>query len=126
MRSLMGTLHDTGRATKSPRASSYGEDPRALPAIPDQLNALGLTTIPEDGLASLGSQLLPVTAIVQHPLSQLHCLHAATCEYKRVIYGFPVALLHAYVLQRCCCKCQDTHTVADTVPARFCNNVYSC
>ncbi|KAL0031473.1 hypothetical protein WJX77_002181 [Trebouxia sp. C0004] len=41
------------RATKSPRASSHGEDPRALPAIPDQLNALGLTTIPEDGLASL-------------------------------------------------------------------------
>ena len=73
MRSLMGTLHDTGRATKSPRASSYGEDPRALPAIPDQLNALGLTTISEDGLASLGSQLLPVTAIVQHPLSRLHC-----------------------------------------------------
>jgi len=50
----MGAVLDTGRATKSPRASSYGEDPRALPAIPDQLNALGLTTIPEDSLASLG------------------------------------------------------------------------
>ena len=69
----MGALHDTGRATKSPRASSYGEDPRALPAIPDQLNALGLTTIPEDGLASLGKQLPLVTAIVQHAASRLHC-----------------------------------------------------
>lgn len=58
MRPLMGAVLDTGRATKSPRGSSYGEDPRALPAIPDQLNALGLTTIPEDGLASLGKQLM--------------------------------------------------------------------
>ncbi len=61
MHSLVGTLHGTGRATKSPRTSSYGEDPRALPAIPDQLNALGLTTIPEDGLASLGKQLMLFT-----------------------------------------------------------------
>lgn len=43
-----------GRASNSPRSSSYGEDPRALPPIPDQLNALGLAPIPEDGLASLG------------------------------------------------------------------------
>ncbi len=73
----MGAVLDTGRATKSPRASSYGEDPRALPAIPDQLNALGLTTIPEDGLASLGKQLMLVTAIVQQAACQLHgCMSA--------------------------------------------------
>lgn len=47
-----------GRASNSPRSSSYGEDPRALPAIPDQLNALGLAPIPEDGLSSLGLLLL--------------------------------------------------------------------
>ena len=46
--------YGTGRATNSPRSTSYGEDPRALPAIPDQLNALGLAPIPEDGLSSLG------------------------------------------------------------------------
>ncbi len=68
----MCAFHDTGRATKSPRASSYGEDSRALPAIPDQLNALGLTTIPEDGLASLGKQLPLVSAVVQHAASHLH------------------------------------------------------
>lgn len=46
--------HGAGRASRSPRTSSYGEDPRALLPIPDQLNALGLTSIPEDGLSSLG------------------------------------------------------------------------
>ncbi|KAL3152291.1 hypothetical protein ABBQ32_001362 [Trebouxia sp. C0010 RCD-2024] len=48
-----GASRRTSRATRSPRTSSYGEDPRALPTIPDQLNALGLTSVPEDGLSSL-------------------------------------------------------------------------
>ena len=47
-------MFDVGRASDSPRSSSYGDDPRALPPIPDQLNALGLAPIPEDGLSSLG------------------------------------------------------------------------
>ena len=40
--------------SRASRASTFGEAAEGLPAIPDQLKALGLTTIPEDGLASMG------------------------------------------------------------------------
>ncbi|DBA90981.1 TPA: hypothetical protein ACH3X2_004190 [Trebouxia sp. C0005] len=62
---LLSPSRRTSRATKSPRGSSYGEDPRALPAIPDQLNALGLTTIPEDGLASLGCMAVAAAQAIE-------------------------------------------------------------
>lgn len=43
-----------GRTSRASRASNFGEAGETLPAIPDQLKALGLKSIPEDGLASLG------------------------------------------------------------------------
>ena len=67
-----------GRASNSPRSSSYGGDPRALPPIPDQLNALGLAPVPEDGLSSLGtlpSCCFPMADCAPLACSQLYFMH---------------------------------------------------
>ena len=73
-----------GRASKSPRTSSYGEDPRALPAIPDQLNALGLAPIPEDGLASLGMLCCLLPLFQTASLHQIVLLMLGCCIESKV------------------------------------------
>lgn len=93
--------YPVGRATKSPRTSTFGEDTAALPAIPDQLQALGLTTIPEDGLAALGTHCYE-TSVVQLSCPDLihsaftkawgetHCICSGSCLLLALLHWSPL------------------------------------
>ena len=89
--------YPVGRATKSPRTSTFGEDTAALPAIPDQLQALGLTTIPEDGLASLGTHCYETSVV------QLSCHDLIHIQHLPRHGERPIALVQGYACCLLCC-----------------------